>query len=102
VIEYELDDLVDPMAADEEQELEPVEIPVASLSPEALDGVIQAFVLREGTDYGERETPHTTKLAQVRRQLERGDIVIVFDPRVGSVTLVPRAEWKPPRADNRA
>ena len=35
--------------------LEPVEVHYTALSPEALRGVIEAFVLREGTDYDERE-----------------------------------------------
>ena len=42
-----------------------------SSSPDALTGVIESFVLREGTDYGERDVPLETKVMQVRRQLER-------------------------------
>jgi uncharacterized protein YheU (UPF0270 family) len=58
------------------------------LSPEALAGVIDAFVLREGTDYGEHDVPHETKVAQVRRQLERGEARILFDPVTESVDIV--------------
>ncbi len=47
---------------------EPVEIPYAALSSEALRGVIEAFVLREGTDYGEREFTLAQKGAQVLAQ----------------------------------
>ena len=32
----------------------PVIVPPDSLSAEALQGVIEKFVLREGTDYGEK------------------------------------------------
>jgi hypothetical protein len=39
------------------------------LSPEALRGVIEAFVTREGTDYGAQEVPLDTKVCQVRQQL---------------------------------
>jgi hypothetical protein len=74
----------------------PVEIPPGALSAAALAGVIEAFVLREGTDYGETETAHATKVGQVRRQLERGEIVIVYDPNTQSVTLVPAREWRAP------
>jgi uncharacterized protein len=66
----------------------PVEVPYTVLSPEALRGVIEAFVLREGTDYGECDVPHETKLAQVRRQLERGEARILFDPVSESVDVV--------------
>jgi uncharacterized protein YheU (UPF0270 family) len=51
--------------------------------------VIEAFVLREGTDYGERDVPHETKVAQVLRQLERGEARIMFDPLTQSVAIVP-------------
>jgi uncharacterized protein YheU (UPF0270 family) len=44
-------------------------------------------VLREGTDYGEREFSLEQKVAQVRAQLERGRARIVFDPESNSVTI---------------
>jgi uncharacterized protein YheU (UPF0270 family) len=37
-------------------------IPVNKLSPEALQGVIEEFISRNGTDYGEIETSTETKL----------------------------------------
>ena len=73
---------------DEQDEREPpVIVPHTALSREALEGVIEAFVLREGTDYGEREVPHGTKCLQVRRQLERGEARIVFDPASDTVSI---------------
>jgi uncharacterized protein YheU (UPF0270 family) len=66
----------------------PVEVPCGDLSPEALRGVIDAFVLREGTDYGELDVAHETKVAQVLRQLERGEAKILFDPVTESVDIV--------------
>jgi uncharacterized protein len=45
-------------------------------------------VLREGTDYGEREHSLEQKVAQVRIQLERGLARILFDPESNTVTLV--------------
>jgi hypothetical protein len=49
--------------------------------------VIESFVLREGTDYGEREFSLEQKVVQVRAQLERGQARIVFDPESNTVTL---------------
>jgi uncharacterized protein YheU (UPF0270 family) len=40
------------------------------LSPEALHGVIEAFLTREGTDYGAREVSLATKIWQVRQSYE--------------------------------
>ncbi|HEY2035983.1 MAG TPA: YheU family protein [Steroidobacteraceae bacterium] len=62
-------------------------MPHGELSTEALHGVIESFVLREGTDYGEREYSLEQKVAQVRAQLERGQARIVFDPESSTLTI---------------
>lgn len=71
----------------------PALIPIVhtQLSPEALRAVVESFVLREGTDYGEREFSLEEKVAQVLRQLERDEARIVFDPGTQSVTIVASA-----------
>jgi uncharacterized protein YheU (UPF0270 family) len=66
----------------------PVEIPYTDLSADALRGVIESFVLREGTEYGEREVSLERKVADVLRQLERGEAQIVFDPNTETVDIV--------------
>ena len=65
----------------------PIEIPCAALSAPALRGVIESFVLREGTDYGEREYSLEEKVEQVRTQIEQGLARILFDPQTSTVTL---------------
>jgi uncharacterized protein YheU (UPF0270 family) len=67
---------------------EPVTIPHAELSPDALRGVIDNFILREGTDYGDKDVSHDAKVAQVLLQLERSEARILFDPLDSSVTIV--------------
>ena len=67
---------------------EPIVIPHRDLSAEALRGVLESFVLREGTDYGEREVSLDAKVAQVLRQLERGEAQIIFDATLQSVDIV--------------
>jgi uncharacterized protein len=64
-------------------------IPVERLSPEALAGVIDAFVAREGTDYGVHEASRETKFRQVKEQLLRGTAVLVFDEEAESVNILP-------------
>ena len=44
-------------------------------------------VSREGTEYGAREYTLSEKVASVQRQIERGEVVIVFDPETSSTTL---------------
>ena len=65
-------------------------IPHRQLSPEALQGLIEEFVTRDGTDYGEREMALQGKVAQVRQQLDHGISVIVYDGQDGSITIVPK------------
>lgn len=69
---------------------EPVEVPLSALSDAALRGVIEEFVSRDGTDYGLQERTLAEKVRDVRRQLERGEAVIVFDPESRTTTIVPR------------
>jgi uncharacterized protein len=64
-------------------------IPHQMLSLETLCGVIEAFVTREGTDYGEYEVPLETKVAQVRQQLDEGTAVLVYDEDTESCTIQP-------------
>jgi len=65
-----------------------ITVPHAELSADALRGVIESFVLREGTEYGEQEVALDVKIAQVMRQLERGEAQIVFDPQSESIDIV--------------
>jgi uncharacterized protein len=67
---------------------QPVVVPYTELSADLLHAVIESFVLREGTDYGEREISLDDKVARVVGQLRRGEARIVFDPESESVTIV--------------
>jgi hypothetical protein len=75
----------------------PLEVPHTELSADALHGVIESFVLREGTDYGARDVPHETKIAQVLRQLERGEAKILFDPVTETIDIVVKRGLKATR-----
>lgn len=73
------------MSSNNEQ---PIVIPYTELSTDALRGVLESFVLREGTDYGEREFSLDEKVAHVLRQLERGEAQVIFDAELESVDIV--------------
>jgi uncharacterized protein YheU (UPF0270 family) len=66
------------------------------LSPEALRGVIESFITREGTDYGVHEVPLATKVGQVRHQLDVGLAVIVYDEAAASWTIQPTDQLSEP------
>lgn len=63
-------------------------IPPDALSYDALTGLISEFVLREGTEYGASDVSLDTKIAQVRKQIDRGEVVIVYDEGSESCDLV--------------
>jgi uncharacterized protein YheU (UPF0270 family) len=74
---------------DDTEGQEALEIPHAALSADALKGLLESFVLREGTDYGTSEFTLEEKVAHVTAQLQRGEARIVFDPVSESVDIVP-------------
>ncbi len=63
-------------------------IPIERLSPEAIRGVIEEFILREGTDYGETEASIETKIHQVKSKLEKGMSVLVFDDKSETINIL--------------
>ncbi|MDA3787914.1 MAG: YheU family protein [Desulfobacula sp.] len=65
-----------------------LKIPYDQLSPEALNGVIEEFVTRDGTDYGEIEVALETKIAQVLGQIKSKKVVIVFDQESETCTIL--------------
>ncbi|RJG09968.1 YheU family protein [Pseudomonas cavernicola] len=73
-------------------------IPQQLLEVDTLTRLIEDFVTRDGTDNGD-ETPLETRVLRVRRALDKGEAVIVFDPESEQCQLamkrdVPR-DWLP-------
>lgn len=66
-------------------------IPYNQLSEEALQGVIEEFVSREGTDYG-HEVSFSRKCAQVLEQLKSGRVVIVYNAAEETVSIAAKDE----------
>lgn len=76
---------------------ERIEIPFREVDPETLNALIEAFVLQEGTNYGDRDVSLSTMVDQVRKQLEKGQARLVFDPETDSCNLITERDWKVPR-----
>jgi uncharacterized protein YheU (UPF0270 family) len=62
-------------------------IPFNKLSHKALQGVIEEFISREGTDYGEIEVPMETKFRHVKYKLETGSAVLIFDDETETTSI---------------
>jgi len=54
-------------------------IPPERLAKQTLDNLLEEFITREGTDYGLEELSLENKLLQLKRQLDKGTVVIWFD-----------------------
>lgn len=65
-------------------------IPYTDISDDTLHNLIEYFVLREGTDYGEQEMTLQQKVAMVQRQLKSGEVLIVYSELHESINLVPK------------
>jgi uncharacterized protein YheU (UPF0270 family) len=76
-------------------------IPFERLSAGAQRGVIEEFVTREGTDYGQEDVSLDDKVHAVRRQIERGEVVLLFDAKTERVNLVTRRELAASHAGSR-
>lgn len=66
-----------------------VELSPEQLTPQALRGLVEEFVTRDGTDYGAVERSVEDKVAQVEAQIASGEVRIVFDPDTETANLVP-------------
>jgi uncharacterized protein YheU (UPF0270 family) len=64
-----------------------VVVPYSELAADLLHAVVESYVLREGTDYGEKEFSLEDKVAHVISQLKRGEAQIVFDPETETVSI---------------
>ncbi len=64
-----------------------MQVPWNALSEEALLGLIEEYVLREGTDYGAVEVELETKVRTVLVQVENGEVGVFFDAETGTTTL---------------
>ena len=65
-------------------------IPYDKLSTEALQALIEEFVTRDGTDTGYDKKSLVNDMAMIKRQLKKGDAVIVYDNSTKSCNIVPR------------
>jgi uncharacterized protein YheU (UPF0270 family) len=69
-------------------------IPYQQLSADTLDALIEAFVLREGTEYGEQEVSLAEKVAQVKSQLLSNQLVILYSELHESVDIITSTQWR--------
>ena len=68
-------------------------IPIDELNPDTLHSLVESFVLREGTDYGEAEVELAEKVNQVIAQLKSGQAVLIYSELHETVNIVDKQEF---------
>ena len=68
-------------------------IPYQSLAETTLNAIIEAFVLREGTEYGENDISLEKKINDVKQQLINDTAVLVFSELHQTVNILPTDQF---------
>lgn len=67
-------------------------VPYRKLSPEALQGLIEEFVTRDGTDSGYVRKSLEANVRRVKGQLQQGLAVIVYDEKLQTCNIISRRD----------
>lgn len=68
-------------------------IPWQDLDSDTLNNLLEHFVLREGTEYGEHDVSLADKVDEVRQHLKQGLAVIVYSELHESINIVSKATF---------
>ena len=66
-----------------------VEVPPQRLQTDILQALLEEYASRDGTDYGERELSLEQKVSSLRAQIQRGELLIVYEVESEQWDLLP-------------
>ncbi|MGH1440447.1 MAG: YheU family protein [Cellvibrionaceae bacterium] len=69
-------------------------IPPDKINDETLQNLMEAFITREGTDYGDVELALEDKVSLLKSQLISGEVLITFDAASESINLVTKQDYQ--------
>jgi len=70
-------------------------IPPEKLTEEVLKNLLESYITREGTDYGDRELSLEEKVQTLLPRVYLGEILITYDEASQSVNLITARENHP-------
>ena len=70
-----------------------IEIPPNKLPDKLLVAIIEEFINREGTDYGDREVSLNVKIENAKTKIHQGEIILTFDSETESCNLLTKNEF---------
>ncbi|XKE44936.1 YheU family protein [Halomonas organivorans] len=71
-----------------------IEVPYRMLPGDTLDGLLEAFVTRQGYDTADTGAGMEGWVAELKRQLERGELIIAHDLRTETTEVMTLAQWR--------
>ncbi|TDF36412.1 YheU family protein [Alteromonadaceae bacterium M269] len=69
-------------------------IPISEVKNETLTAIAEAYVLREGTEYGMEEYSLNEKVEQVLAQLKSGEALLMYSELHESVDIITRDQYE--------
>ncbi len=69
-------------------------IPMEQISKDALNSIIEDFILREGTDYGSESFSLEEKKKQVYLQIKSKKVLILYDQESESINLITNRDFQ--------
>ena len=70
-----------------------IEIPPHKIPAELLTSVIEEFINRDGTDYGDREISLKEKIEHARIKISQGDVILTFDQKTETCNLLTKKDF---------
>ncbi|WP_163558032.1 YheU family protein [Halomonas sp. NO4] len=71
-----------------------IEVPYRMLPGETLDALLEAFVTRQGYDTTDTGAGMRGWVAELKRQLERGELLIAHDLQTETTEVMTLAQWR--------
>ena len=70
-----------------------IEIPPHKIPVDLLESIIEEFINRDGTDYGDRDVSLSEKIECARTKISRGEVVLTFDQETESCNLLTKNDF---------
>lgn len=71
-----------------------MKIDYQQLPVQTLNNILESYVQREGTEYGEYAYSISEKVAQVQAQLDAGQVVLVFDQETETINILTKDDFR--------
>ncbi len=69
-------------------------IPANDLAKDVLHNILEEFITRDGTDYGETELNLAVKVDRLMPQVLSGQVLLVYDEGLQTVNLMSKADYQ--------